>query len=311
MRVLVTGCAGFIGLNFTKFLLQGGNDYVIGVDKLTYASNVKELKKIQSERFIFYKCDVCSKSKIEKIFSIQKPDIVINFAAESHVDRSITSPDNFIKTNVHGVLTLLEACKRHNVRFHQVSTDEVYGDLSLDSDKKFSESDALNPSSAYSASKASADLLTLSYARTHDVFVTISRSCNNYGIYQHYEKFIPHTIINALAKKPITVYGNGLNVRDWMSVDDHVKAIDLIIKKGERGNVYNVGANNEISNIQLAKTIVKILGADENLITFVADRKGHDLKYSLDLTKIKNLGFLATADFNQELVKVIDYYKAR
>ena len=261
--------------------------------------------------FKFYKVNICNQLEINNIFQNERPDVVINFAAESHVDRSIDNSRIFIETNILGTNTLLDACVKYNVkRFHQISTDEVYGDLPLTSNEKFTENSPLKPSSPYSASKASADMLVLSYFRTHNLPVTISRSTNNYGQYQHVEKMIPKTIKCAINGTPISVYGDGLNVRDWMFVNDHCLAIDLIVHKGKVGSVYNVGANELISNISLVKQILQQLGKSEELITFVEDRKGHDKKYAISSNKIyKELGWVPMTDFNKGLCETIQWYK--
>lgn len=312
MTIIVTGGAGFIGSNFIFYMLKKYPDYrLVCLDKLTYAGNLSTLNGVMdNHNFHFVKGDICNKELTDKLFEREKPDIVINFAAESHVDRSITDSGIFVETNVLGTQTLLDASLKYGVkRFHQISTDEVYGDLPLNSKSSFSEKAVLNPSSPYSASKASADLLTLSYFRTHGLPVTISRSSNNYGAYQFPEKLIPLMITNALNNKPLTVYGNGENLRDWLWVEDHCKAIDLIIHKGREGEVYNVGGHCEKRNIDIVKLICKELVKSESLITYVADRKGHDMRYSVDIGKIQmELGWSPETLFADGIRKTIFWY---
>ena len=313
MKILITGCAGFIGTNFTKYWLDNyTEDTVIGVDCLTYAANLPALAELKlHDKFNFYKTNICDRQAVEKIFQNEAPDVVINFAAESHVDRSIADSRIFVETNVLGTQTLLDMCVKYGTRrFHQISTDEVYGDLPLDTDETFTENSPLKPSSPYSASKAAADLLVLSYYRTHRLSVSISRSSNNYGKYQHTEKLIPKAIEYALSDKPFPIYGDGLNVRDWIYVDDHCCAIDLIVRNASPGSVYNVGGNTLLSNIALIKLILRQLGKSENLITFVADRKGHDRKYALNCNKlIIELGWKPQVDFSKGLKEIIEWYK--
>ena len=315
MRILITGCAGFIGANFTKYWLNNyTEDTVIGVDCLTYAANLPALAELKThDKFIFYKTKICDRQAVEKIFQNEAPDIVINFAAESHVDRSIEDSRIFVETNVLGTQTLLDLCLQYDVkRFHQISTDEVYGDMPLNSAKQFTETSPLKPSSPYSASKAAADMLVLSYFRTHGLSVSISRSANNYGKYQHTEKLIPKVIEYALRDKPFPIYGDGLNVRDWIYVDDHCRAIDMIVRNAPSGSVYNVGGGTLLSNITLVKEILRKLGASEDLITFVADRKGHDKKYALDCHKlILELGWQPRIVFSDGLKKTIQSYKEK
>ena len=312
MRILVTGCAGFIGVNFTKYWLENhAEDIIVGVDCLTYASNIPEVQNLRkNSRFIFYKTNICVREEIYRIFQTEKPDIVVNFAAESHVDNSIETPDIFIKTNVLGTQVLLDACVKYGVkRFHQISTDEVYGDLPFDSKEQFTETSPLKPSSPYSASKAAADLLTLSYYKTYGLPITISRSSNNYGKYQHEEKLIPKTIKMARAGMQIPIYGDGKNVRDWLHVDDHCRAIDIILHTGKIGEIYNVGAGNEISNLDLVKQILSILQKDEKLISFVEDRKGHDRRYSVNAQKLIKLGWQPQIPFHKGLYDTVTWYK--
>lgn len=313
MKVLVTGGAGFIGSNFIFHMLKAHPDYrIICIDKLTYAGNLSTLKDVMDKpNFRFVKADICDRSAVFKLFEEEKPDIVVNFAAESHVDRSIDDPEIFLKTNILGTATLTDACRRFGItRYHQVSTDEVYGDLPLNRpDLFFTEDTPLHTSSPYSGSKASADLLVLAYYRTYGLPVTISRCSNNYGPYQFPEKLIPLMIINALADKDLPVYGEGINVRDWLYVEDHCKAIDLIIHKGRVGEIYNVGGHNEMRNIDIVKLICKALGKPESLIKRVGDRKGHDMRYAIDPAKIhKELGWLPETKFSDGIQKTIKWY---
>ena len=313
MTILATGGAGFIGSNFIFYLLKKYPDYrIVCLDKLTYAGNLSTLSCVLEERnFRFVRLDICDREGVFRLFEEERPDIVVNFAAESHVDRSILDPGIFLQTNILGTATLMDACRKFGIRrFHQVSTDEVYGDLPLTRpDLFFTEETPLHTSSPYSASKASADLLVLAYHRTYSLPVTISRCSNNYGPYQFPEKLIPLMIINALDEKPLPVYGTGENVRDWLYVEDHCKAIDLILHKGREGEVYNVGGHNERKNIDIVRLICKALGKSESLITYVADRKGHDLRYAIDPTKIHNeLGWLPETKFEDGIQKTIQWY---
>ena len=313
MTIIVTGGAGFIGSNFIFHMLKKYPDYrIVCLDKLTYAGNLSTLSCVLEERnFRFVRLDICDREGVFRLFEEERPDIVVNFAAESHVDRSIEDPGIFLQTNILGTATLMDACRKFGVcRYHQVSTDEVYGDLPLDRpDLFFTEETPLHTSSPYSASKASADLLVLAYHRTYSLPVTISRCSNNYGPYHFPEKLIPLMIINALDEKPLPVYGTGENVRDWLYVEDHCKAIDLIIHKGREGEVYNVGGHNERKNIDIVRLICKALGKSESLITYVADRKGHDMRYAIDPTKIHNeLGWLPETKFEDGIQKTIQWY---
>ena len=313
MKIVVTGGAGFIGSNFIYYMLDKYKDYkIICIDKLTYAGNLSTLSEaMKNQNFKFIKADICDIEKIDTVFKEEEPNIVVNFAAESHVDRSISNPEVFLETNIMGTSVLLECCKKYNVkRYHQISTDEVYGDLPLDRpDLSFTEKSPLRPSSPYSVSKTSADLLVLSYFRTYKLPVTISRCSNNYGPYHFPEKLIPLMIANALNDKPLPVYGEGINVRDWLYVEDHCAAIDLIIRNGKEGEVYNVGGHNEMRNIDIVKLIVKHLGKSEDLITFVTDRAGHDMRYAIDPTKIHHdLGWLPQTKFEDGIQKTIDWY---
>jgi len=313
LNILVTGGAGFIGSNFIYYMLDKYKDYkIVCLDKLTYAGNLSTLKKaFENPNFKFVKGDISDREFVSELFKEKNFDIVVNFAAESHVDRSIEDPEIFLKTNVIGTQVLMDAARKFGVkRFHQVSTDEVYGDLPLDRpDLLFTEETPLRPSSPYSASKAAADLLVLAYYRTYKLPVTISRCSNNYGPYHFPEKLIPLMIIRALNDQPLPVYGDGRNVRDWLYVEDHCSAIDLIIHHGREGEVYNIGGRNERSNLEVVKTILKELGKPEELITFVKDRPGHDLRYAIDPTKIKNeLGWEPKTSFEEGIKKTIKWY---
>ena len=313
MTTLITGGAGFIGSNFIFYMLKEHPDErIICVDKLTYAGNLSTLKGVMDvPNFRFVKLDICDRAGVFALFEEEHPDVVVNFAAESHVDRSIEDPSIFLQTNIIGTSVLMDACRAHgNVRFHQVSTDEVYGDLPLDRpDLFFTEETPIHTSSPYSSSKAAADLLTLAYMRTYGLPVTVSRCSNNYGPYHFPEKLIPLMLANCLNDKPLPVYGEGKNVRDWLYVEDHCKAIDLIIRKGRIGEVYNVGGHNEMANIDIVKLIVKELGKSEELITFVTDRKGHDMRYAIDPTKIhEELGWLPETKFADGIKKTIQWY---
>ena len=313
MKVLITGGAGFIGANFIFHMRNTHPDYdLVCVDKLTYAGNLETLAPvIEDPRFTFMKADIADRKAIYDIFEQEKPDVVVNFAAESHVDRSIENPSVFLETNVMGTQVLLDASLKCGVkRYHQVSTDEVYGDLPLDRpDLFFTEQTPLHTSSPYSASKASADLLCNAYQRTYGMPITISRCSNNYGPYQFPEKLIPLMIANALADKPLPVYGEGINVRDWLYVEDHCRAIDLILEKGKVGQVYNIGGHNEMRNIDIVKKILAILGKPESLITYVTDRKGHDMRYAIDPTFIHNeLGWLPETKFEDGIQKTVQWY---
>ena len=313
MRIIVTGGAGFIGGNFVHLMVEKyPEDTIICLDKLTYAGNMETLEPIIGKsNFKFVKGDITDRDFIYQLFRDEKPDMVVNFAAESHVDRSITDPGIFLNTNIMGTGVLLDACKEFGIqRYHQVSTDEVYGDLPLDRPELFfTEETPLHTSSPYSASKASADLLVLAYHRTFQVPVTISRCSNNYGPYHFPEKLIPLIIANALNDKPLPVYGKGENVRDWLYVEDHCIAIDMILRDGKVGEVYNIGGHNERTNLEVVKTIIHELGKSEDLITYVTDRPGHDMRYAIDPTKIKNeLGWEPTTRFEDGIKKTIRWY---
>lgn len=311
--IIVTGGAGFIGSNFIFFMLKMYPDYrIVCIDKLTYAGNLSTLRSVMKmSNFRFCKTDICDREAIYQIFEEEKPDIVVNFAAESHVDRSIEDPAVFLQTNIIGTSIMMDACRKYgNIRYHQVSTDEVYGDLPLDRpDLFFTEETPIHTSSPYSSSKAGADLLVLAYHRTFGLPVTISRCSNNYGPYHFPEKLIPLMIANALNDKPLPVYGEGINVRDWLYVEDHCKAIDLIIHNGRIGEIYNVGGHNEMRNIDIVKLICEELGKPESLITYVTDRKGHDMRYAIDPTKIHNeLGWLPETKFADGIKRTIRWY---
>lgn len=313
MTIIVTGGAGFIGGNFIHYYMkEHPEDRVVCLDKLTYAGNLSTLAPVMDKpNFRFVRLDICDRDGVFALFEEEHPDVVINFAAESHVDRSIEDPGIFLQTNILGTATLMDACRAFgNVRYHQVSTDEVYGDLPLDRpDLFFTEQTPIHTSSPYSSSKAGADLLVLAYLRTYGLPVTISRCSNNYGPYHFPEKLIPLMIANCLNDKPLPVYGEGKNVRDWLYVEDHCKAIDLIVRKGRIGEVYNVGGHNEMANIDIVKLICKELGKPESLITYVTDRKGHDMRYAIDPTKIhEELGWLPETRFADGIKKTIRWY---
>jgi len=313
MKIIVTGGAGFIGGNFVHYMVNKYPEYqIICLDALTYAGNMETLEPVVNKpNFKFIKGDIADRKLVYKLFEDEKPDIIVNFAAESHVDRSIDNPDIFLKTNIIGTSVLLDACRKYGIkRYHQVSTDEVYGDLPLDrTDLFFTEETPIHTSSPYSASKASADLLVQAYYRTYNISVTISRCSNNYGPYHFPEKLIPLMIANALNDKELPVYGKGENVRDWLYVKDHCTAIDLIIHKGRVGEIYNIGGHNERANIDVVKTIIKELGKDESLIKYVTDRPGHDMRYAIDPSKIYNeLGWQPVTSFDEGIKKTIKWY---
>ena len=311
--VIVTGGAGFIGSNFIFHMLKEyPADRIICLDKLTYAGNLSTLKEVMGqENFRFVKMDICDRAAVYGLFEEEHPDVVVNFAAESHVDRSIENPEIFLETNIIGTSVLMDACRKYGIeRYHQVSTDEVYGDLPLDRpDLFFTENTPLHTSSPYSSSKASADLLVGAYHRTYGLPVTISRCSNNYGPYQFPEKLIPLMIANALADKPLPVYGDGKNVRDWLYVEDHCKAIDLILQHGRVGQIYTIGGHNEMRNIDIVKLICEGLDKPESLITYVKDRKGHDRRYAIDPAKIHSeLGWLPETKFADGIQMTIEWY---
>lgn len=312
MNILVTGGAGFIGCNFIKYWMnRHPRDRMICVDKLTYAGRLENLADAMNRPgFRFVKADICDRRTMEKLFEEERPEIVVNFAAESHVDRSIADPSVFLRSNILGVSVLMDCCRGSGAHFHQVSTDEVYGDLPLDGGRAFTEETPLRASSPYAASKASADLLVLAYHRTYGLPVTITRSSNNYGPYQYPEKLIPVVICHALRDEPIPVYGDGRNVRDWIHVDDHSRAIESVLLHGKDGEVYNVGGRTEISNIEIVRKILHILGKPESLISYVKDRPGHDRRYAMDTRKIeKELGWKVAVDFEEGLRETVRWYK--
>ena len=313
MKIIVTGGAGFIGSNFVFHMLEKYSEYkIICVDSLTYAGNLSTLEKVKdSENFEFYQIDISNREDVYELFERNSPDIVVNFAAESHVDRSIEDPEIFVTTNITGTVVLMDACRKYGIeRFHQVSTDEVYGDLPLDRpDLLFTETTPITTSSPYSSSKAAADLFVEAYHRTYGLPITISRCSNNYGPYHFPEKLIPLMIINALNNEDLPVYGDGMNVRDWLYVTDHCEAIDLIIHEGTVGEVYNVGGHNEMANIDIVKLICNALDKPESLIKYVTDRKGHDRRYAIDPTKIHaELGWLPKTSFEEGIQKTIQWY---
>ena len=316
MTLLVTGGAGFIGSNFIFYILERRPEYrVVCLDKLTYAGRRDTLAAVMERPgFRFVQADICDRGAVNRLFEEERPDAVVNFAAESHVDRSIDAPEVFLQTNVLGTAVLMDACRTHGLaRFHQVSTDEVYGDLPLDRpDLLFTEASPLRASSPYSASKASGDLLALAYHRTYGLPVTISRCSNNYGPYQFPEKLIPLMISRALEDRPLPVYGQGLNVRDWLYVEDHCRAIDLILRRGKPGGVYNVGGRCEMRNIDIVKLICRELGKPDSLIAYVEDRKGHDLRYAIDPSRIQNeLGWTPETGFQDGIRRTIRWYAER
>ena len=313
MVLLVTGGAGFIGSNFILYQLKNHpNDRVICVDKLTYAGNLNNLETaFKNQNFRFYRADICDKNAVDEVFIKEKPDVVVNFAAETHVDRSISDSSVFLNTNIIGTQILLDSCLKHNtLRFHQISTDEVYGDLPIENyDLKFREDMLLKPSSPYSASKASADLLALSYFKTYGLNVSITRCSNNYGAFQFPEKLIPLTILNALENKAVPVYGDGKNVRDWVYVEDHCRAVDFVIRSGAVGKIYNIGGNSEKNNIEVVSRILEIMGKPLSLIEFAADRAGHDRRYAVDYSRInKELLWAASISFDDGLQETVKWY---
>ena len=313
MTILVTGGAGFIGANFVHYQLkEHSEDRVVCLDALTYAGNLENLTEaLKDSRFRFVKGDIADRETVYALFEEEKPDIVVNFAAESHVDRSITQPELFLRTNILGTQVLMDACRRYGVRrYHQVSTDEVYGDLPLDRpDLFFTEETPIHTSSPYSASKASADLLVLAYFRTFHLPVSITRCSNNYGPYHFPEKLIPLMITRALNDQSLPVYGKGENIRDWLYVEDHCAAIDLVMRRGREGEVYNVGGHNERTNLDVVKTVLRELGKPESLITFVTDRPGHDRRYAIDPGKIHaELGWLPRTKFDDGMHQTVQWY---
>ena len=325
MTIIVTGGAGFIGSNFIFYMLkEHPQDRIVCLDSLTYAGNLSTLAPVMDQpNFRFVKLDICDRPGVYTLFEEEKPDVIVNFAAESHVDRSIENPEVFLQTNIIGTSVLMDACRKYGIsRYHQVSTDEVYGDLPLDRpDLFFHEDTPIHTSSPYSTSKASADLLVMAYHRTYGLPVTISRCSNNYGPYQFPEKLIPLMIANALADKPLPVYGEGLNVRDWLYVLDHCKAIDLIFHQGKSGETYNIGGHNEKNNLEIVDAICAILdskmpkksgGSYKDLVVFVKDRPGHDRRYAIDATKLTTeLGWKADENFASGIVKTVDWYLSK
>lgn len=314
MKIIVTGGAGFIGANFVYYeLREHPEDTIVCYDVLTYAGNLATLDAARKHpQFSFVRGDIADRAAVYALFEREQPDIVVNFAAESHVDRSIENPEIFLQTNVIGTSVLLDACRKYGTRrYHQVSTDEVYGDLPLDRpDLLFTEETPLHASSPYSSSKASADLIVQAYARTYDVPVTISRCSNNYGAFQFPEKLIPLMVIRVMQGEKLPVYGDGLNIRDWLHVDDHCAAIDAIIRYGTNGEVYNVGGHNERSNIEVVRTILAALGKGEDQISYVTDRKGHDRRYAIDPTKIgRELGWKPSTKFDDGIQRTIAWYQ--
>ena len=313
MKIIVTGGAGFIGSNFVIHMVKKYPEHeIVNLDLLTYAGNLENLKSVEdAPNYRFVKGDIADRKFVFDLFEKEKPDVIVNFAAESHVDRSIKDPESFVRTNVLGTTTLLDACKEYGIkRFHQVSTDEVYGDLPLDRlDLFFTEETPLHTSSPYSSSKASADLFVMAYHRTFGLPVTVSRCSNNYGPYQFPEKLIPLIISRALADEELPVYGTGENVRDWLHVEDHCEAIDLILQNGRVGEVYNIGGHNERTNLQVVKTILKALDKPESLIKFVTDRPGHDRRYAIDPTKMETeLGWKPKYVFDTGMAQTIQWY---
>ncbi|MCK4297872.1 MAG: dTDP-glucose 4,6-dehydratase, partial [Candidatus Marinimicrobia bacterium] len=306
---LVTGGAGFIGSNYIRYLFKKYKDImIVNLDKLTYAGNTANLKDIESsENYIFIKGDICDTKVVNKVFREYHPDYLINFAAESHVDRSIGNPDDFIRTDIFGVYILLEASKELGIeRFIQISTDEVYGSIEKGS---FTEESPLKPSNPYSASKTGGDRLAYSYFATYGLPVIITRASNNFGPYQYPEKLIPLFVTNALEDKQLPIYGDGRNVRDWLFVEDHCRAIEFILQKGKVGEVYNIAGASEKENIQITNHILELLGKSNSLIRYVADRIGHDRRYSLDASKLYNLGWKQEYEFGDALKETIQWYK--
>lgn len=312
MKLLVTGGAGFIGANFLHYWSKTHpQDQVYCLDAMTYAANLKSLEALlQKSNFHFVKGDICDVTLVETLFAEVGFDAVVHFAAESHVDRSIETPGVFLQTNVLGTSVLLEAAKRHGVkRFHHVSTDEVYGDWPFESHDLFVESSPLKPSSPYAASKASSDMLVLAYHRTYGLPVTISRCSNNYGPYQYPEKLIPSMVFHALKDETLPVYGTGKNVRDWLYVDDHCRAIDVILQKGLDGEIYNIGAGEEHTNVDVVKRILALLDKPIDLIKYVDDRLGHDRRYAIDASKLRALGWKPSESFDEAFAKTVYWYQ--
>lgn len=314
MKILITGGAGFIGSNFLYYYVKKyPKDRIVVVDNLTYAGNLSRIVRIiDGIKVKFVKRDICDKAAMKVLFKKNKFDVVVNFAAETHVDRSIIDPSLFFRTNIIGTSVLLECSKKFSVRYHQVSTDEVYGDLGFGSKNYFTEQTSINPNCPYAASKASADLLVMSYYRTYGLKTTISRCSNNYGPRQYPEKLIPYFFKLALEDRPLPIYGTGLNVRDWLYVDDHCEAIDLIIKNGKIGEVYNIGGHNEFTNLEIAQKVLGFLGKDKSNIKFVEDRKAHDERYAMDASKIeRELGWQPKITFEEGIKKTFEWYSKR
>lgn len=308
MKILVTGGAGFIGSNFIHYQLENYDDQIINIDKLSYAGNLDNLKNIAYKKnYQFYQLDICNKKQLREIMK-QKIDLIVNFAAESHVDRSIAAPSIFIKNNVQGTQNLLDLALEFKIKkFIQISTDEVYG--SLNQKGKFKENSFLNPSSPYAASKAAADLLVKSYYKTYQLPINITRCSNNFGPYQYPEKLIPLFIIKALKEEKLPLYGDGTNIRDWIYVKDHCRAVDLVMRKGKAGEIYNIGANNEKSNLEITQKILSLLAKPESLIEYVEDRQGHDYRYAVDSKKIREkLGWTEKFDFEKSMLKTLNWY---
>lgn len=318
MNVLVTGGAGFIGSHFVDMHLESHpKDSVVCLDKLTYAGNMDNLASAQkNEHFRFVRGDICDRELLKRLFDEVRPDKVVNFAAESHVDRSIASPQVFLETNYMGTAALLDASLEYKVkRFHQISTDEVYGDLPLESSEKFTETTPSAPHSPYSASKAAADMLALAYYNTYGLNVTVSRCSNNYGERQYPEKLIPLAVKKAVSGKKIPIYGNGRNVRDWIYVKDHCKAVEMILENGRAGEIYNIGADNELSNLELIGKVIETLeklGVKNVGTEFVSDRKGHDRRYAISAEKIyRELGFKAEPDFDKKFPEAVKWFEKK
>ncbi|MDF1498578.1 MAG: dTDP-glucose 4,6-dehydratase [Patescibacteria group bacterium] len=309
MKLLVTGGAGFIGSNFIHHILGKYPNYkVVNIDKLTYCGNLDNLEKVENHNnYKFIKCDICDSEKIDEIFEEEKPDFVINFAAETHVDRSILEPYSFTNTNVIGTHVLLETAKKYGIeRFLHISTDETYGSIN---NGKFKEDDILMPNSPYSASKASADLLARSYFKTFSLPVVITRSSNNYGPYQFPEKVIPLFVSNLLENKKIPLYGTGMNIRDWIYVQDNCEGLDAVLHRGDDGEIYNIGGGDEKTNLELTKIILNELGKDESHIEYVEDRLGHDLRYALNIEKVSKIGWQPRHTFEDAIKETIKWYK--
>lgn len=312
MKILITGGAGFIGANFCHYFYNEKDDFVV-LDALTYAGNKENLGELlEKQNFKFIHGNICDEILVDEIFSREKFDLVVNFAAESNVESSIYNPQIFIDSNITGVRVLLDACRKHGVkRYHQISTDEVYGEL-LDNNSQFYETSKIEPNNVYSVTKAAADMLVLNYYKIFDLFVTISRCSNNYGKFQHYEKFIPKTIKHIVNKENIPVHGNGENVRDWIYVLDHCAGIEKVLKKGRPGEVYNIGCHNEKTNIEIVEIILKLFGESKSKIEFTENRKTNDKRYAMNFDKISTeLGYRPKFNFEESLKETIDWYKEK